>query len=232
MKEALLGYGRKLAKRGPWAVPVSRIRQWIRRRGFSSSEYWERRYAEGGDSGVGSFGVLAQYKADVLNRFVEREGIESVVEFGCGDGNQLSLYRFPCYLGLDVSQSAIGRCEGRFSDDASKRFLLYPVSDPSESTDAELAISIDVIYHLVEEDVLFAYLRDLFASARRYVVIYSTDFDCAYDSPHQVDRRISTLVRSQVADFEQVATIINPHKGGETMSDFFVYKRIESTSAA
>jgi hypothetical protein len=174
--------------------------------------------------------VLAQYKAAVLNDFVAREAIESVVEFGCGDGNQLSLYRFPVYLGLDVSQSALDRCAARFSDDDSKRFLLYPADAAAGEIKADLAISIDVIYHLVEDAVLFAYLRDLFAAARRYVVIYSTDFDRAYDTPHQVDRRISTLVGTHVTDFELVQTIINPHKGEESMSDFFIYRRIGSPS--
>ena len=33
--------------------------------------YWERRYAKGGNSGTGSSGVLATYKAEIVNRFVE-----------------------------------------------------------------------------------------------------------------------------------------------------------------
>ncbi|GAJ08100.1 unnamed protein product, partial [marine sediment metagenome] len=57
---------------------------------FSGSrEYWESRYAGGGTSGAGSYGKPAEFKAQVLNSFVKDNGISSVIEFGCGDGNQL-----------------------------------------------------------------------------------------------------------------------------------------------
>src|SRR3989339_1402077 len=66
--------------------------------------FWEARYRSGGDSGLGSFGRLAQFKADVLNDFVRQAGIASIIEFGCGDGNQLRLAAYPSYVGLDVSR--------------------------------------------------------------------------------------------------------------------------------
>ena len=79
---------------------------------FKGSEvYWESRYRSGGNSGPGSFGELAGFKADVLNAFICSEGIKSVIEFGCGDGHQLSLARYPRYLGIDVSRFAIARCK-------------------------------------------------------------------------------------------------------------------------
>src|SRR5687767_4284814 len=73
----------------------------------SSSNYWERRYRKGRSSGAGSHGRLARFKADVLNEFVEKNCIKSVVEFGCGDGAQLSLANYPAYLGIDASEYAI-----------------------------------------------------------------------------------------------------------------------------
>ena len=55
----------------------------------SSDQLWEKRYAKGGNSGAGSYGKLAVYKAKVLNEFIEenKNEVNSVVEFGCGDGN-------------------------------------------------------------------------------------------------------------------------------------------------
>lgn len=38
---------------------------------------WEQRYASGGNSGRGSYGQLAAFKADFLNDFVEREHVKS-----------------------------------------------------------------------------------------------------------------------------------------------------------
>ncbi|NIQ00794.1 MAG: hypothetical protein GWM98_10685, partial [Nitrospinaceae bacterium] len=90
-----------------------------------SGNFWETRYARGGDSGHGSQGRLAQFKAEVLNRFVEQHRVESVIEFGCGDGGQLALLRFPRYIGLDVAPTAIARCRERFRADSSKSFFLY-----------------------------------------------------------------------------------------------------------
>lgn len=78
-----------------------------------SRTYWDRRYAFGGYSGAGSSGRLAAFKAETLNRFVEQHGIGSVVELGCGDGNQLSLGAYPFYLGIDVSREAVRRCLSR-----------------------------------------------------------------------------------------------------------------------
>src|SRR5690349_10767553 len=61
----------------------------------STSNYWESRYARGGNSGPGSYGRLAAWKAEFLNDFVRDNEVKSVVELGCGDGNQLRLMRYP-----------------------------------------------------------------------------------------------------------------------------------------
>src|SRR5512139_2970605 len=103
---------RRLTLVGPLAVHGSGF---LRRFAFSGSkDYWEERYRAGGNSGGGSYGRLAQFKADVLNGFVERHGVESVLELGCGDGHQLELARYPKYIGLDVSVTAIRQCAARF----------------------------------------------------------------------------------------------------------------------
>ena len=53
-----------------------------RRLGFrGSAAYWDARYRAGGNSGAGSYGRLAAFKAEVLNEFVRRRGIRSIVEF-------------------------------------------------------------------------------------------------------------------------------------------------------
>jgi hypothetical protein len=59
---------------------------------FSDSiTWWEKRYISGGNSGQGSYGVLAEFKAETVNQFVGEFEVKSLVEFGCGDGSQLSL---------------------------------------------------------------------------------------------------------------------------------------------
>ena len=79
--------------------PVTRIRPLAltrqRLRFTGSASYWEHRYAYGGNSGAGSYGSTACAKADLLNSFLKDERLLSVIEFGCGDGHQLSLADYP-----------------------------------------------------------------------------------------------------------------------------------------
>jgi len=81
---------------------------------FRSAEYKDARYRAGGKSGAGSYGRLADYKAAVINGVIALNGIAHVADFGCGDGNLLSLLRPPAYTGLDVSETVLARC-GSFS---------------------------------------------------------------------------------------------------------------------
>lgn len=142
--------------------------------------YWEQRYRAGGNSGPGSYGRLARFKADVLNEFVKKHGVQSVIEFGCGDGHQLGLAEYPAYVGLDVSPAAVERCIERFRDDASKGFFLHAhkaFRDPQHLLSADAALSLDVIYHLSEDDVFDEYMTHLFDAAKRFVVVYSSNHD-------------------------------------------------------
>ena len=76
--------------------------------GFKDSrQYWETRYRIGGNSGEGSRGVNAEYKAEILNRFIKSHGVDSIIEFGCGDGYQLAMFDIARYTGVDVSKTII-----------------------------------------------------------------------------------------------------------------------------
>src|SRR3954469_5502180 len=98
----------------------------IRRLRFGrSADYWERRYASGGTSGAGSYGPVSLFKAEVLNEWVETHAVASVLEFGCGDGHQLGLARYPRYTGLDISRTALDRCVRQFAADETKSFFIH-----------------------------------------------------------------------------------------------------------
>src|SRR5262245_1803168 len=94
-----------------------------RQKDFASDQYWESRYRSGGNSGSGSYNRLAQYKADVLNKFVSDNNVGSVIEFGSGDGAQLRLAHYPQYVGVDVSRTVLEATIRQFADDPTKRFL-------------------------------------------------------------------------------------------------------------
>lgn len=98
-----------LAQRAHFRLISSRSR-------FTSSDaYWEERYRKGGNSGAGSYRKFAIFKAEVFNEFIERNGITSVIEHGCGDGNQLGLLKIQNYIGLEVSEEAVRRCRKLYS---------------------------------------------------------------------------------------------------------------------
>lgn len=178
--------------------------KWLPLLGFKgSNDYWNKRYKLGGDSGSGSGGKAAEYKAAVINKFVADHGIHSVIEFGCGDGRQLLLSAYEGYLGLDVSDNALDRCRELFSRDSSKRFM--PMQQYA-GEQADLSMSLDVLFHLVEDKVYFDYLDRLFAAGRRYVVVYSTSSDQAVQSlRHVCHRAVMQDIAMRFPTFERVS---------------------------
>jgi hypothetical protein len=192
-----------------------------------SRQYWERRYRAGMTSGAGSYGLLSEFKAEILNGFVASHAVRSVIEFGCGDGNQLSLAAYPLYLGLDVSKTAIDRCRERFTDDDSKSFLWY---DPARTIrlasflNADLTLSLDVLYHLVEDHIYWRYLQDLFSTSRRFVIIYSSDGEEGSMVPHVRHRAITIDVSRNFPDFRLMERIANRFPE-HSFCHFFIYER-------
>jgi SAM-dependent methyltransferase len=194
---------------------------------LSSGDYWEARYRRGGASGAGSLGRLARFKAGVINRFVQDNAIRSMIDLGCGDGSQLALLRPPDdYVGVDVSPTTLARCAARFPD---RRFVAYEQS--ALLPPADLTLSLDVIYHLVEDAVFVAMMQRLFALATRFVLIYASNADVAWPAPHVRHRAFTTHVAATQPDWRLLAHVLNPcpydpaHPNDTSFADFFVYGR-------
>jgi trans-aconitate methyltransferase len=194
---------------------------------FSSHGYWNWRYESGGTSGAGSYGRLSTFKADVLNELVDELRVADLIEFGCGDGNQLTLARYPRYHGYDVSDTAIALCRSRFAEDPTKRFSA--VADYAGET-ADMALSLDVIFHLVEDRTFADYMHRLFDSARRFVVIYSSDTDAQEpgEAKHVRHRKFSDWVAANEPGWSLLRKIPIRYPylrgdGNTSFSDFFVY---------
>lgn len=193
-----------------------------RRKPFSSSgDYWRTRYSGGGNSGPGSYNHLAEFKASVLNDLVESEAFRDVIEFGCGDGNQLAYARYPRYTGYDISPDALDLCRNRFRGDSSREFFLMSDYDGRQ---AALAISLDVIFHLIEDDVFEAYMATLFGAARRCVVIYSSNEDSPPDRPvpHVRHRNFTRWVATNCPGWTLVRVVPNryPYNGDHQSTSF------------
>lgn len=200
----------------------------------ASDDYWEERYSKGKNSGAGSYNELARFKAEVLNGFVQKQNIRSVIEFGCGDGNQLQLANYPKYIGLDVSKTTIQNCIGRFAGDPTKSFFLYnshSFADKHQVFRAELALSLDVIYHLIEDWVFEAYMSHLFGAAEKYVIIYSSNSD-SQQLFHVKQRKFTNWIDSNCPNWEFVEIIKNKYPynpkdpSNTSFADFYVYRKI------
>uniref|UniRef100_A0A6C0JAA5 Glycosyltransferase 2-like domain-containing protein n=1 Tax=viral metagenome TaxID=1070528 RepID=A0A6C0JAA5_9ZZZZ len=154
---------------------------------FDSKKYWNNRYINGGNSGAGSYNKLSNFKADIINNFIKKNEIKSVVDYGVGDGNQLKLFNTEklIYTGIDVSKFIISKCKEEFKNDKTKRFIHSDNID--NELKGELVLSCDVIYHLIEEQVYKEYMEKLFLMSKKYVIIYAPNLN--YNEAVHVKKR-------------------------------------------
>lgn len=201
----------------------------------NSSDYWDKRYSDGRTSGMGSQGAFARMKADFINDFVREREIGSVVDFGAGDGNQLRLLDLPDYTGLDVSRTTVHRLSKMFHEDSTKRFLRYHLRlhPASQGICADLGLSLDVIYHLVEDRIFEAHMRDLFACSRRWVIIYSSNVERPPSRTlrHVRDREFTRFIDEELPEWELDTVTRNPLRP-LSRSDFFVFRKKDSSPPA
>jgi hypothetical protein len=200
----------------------------VRRAFFrGSGEYWDRRYAKGGNSGAGSYGHKAEWKAQIVNRWAADHGVTSVVDWGCGDGNQLGLANYQRYLGLDRSATAIRMCLERFGSDESKSFMAFDpetLSDRAHWLVGDMALSMEVIFHLTEDWVFEDYMTRLFASAKRYVAICSNDTAGTEAGPTEKHRQFTTWVSEHQPEWTLVEQV-DPPAEVDMMASLYLYAR-------
>jgi len=196
-----------------------------------SSVYWEIRYQKGKSSGAGSYNRLAIFKAEVINSYIKEKQINTVIELGCGDGHQIELCNYPSYYGLDISSTAISLCQLKFKDDSTKSFYVYDANRNLSTLKSELSLSLDVLYHLIEETVFEKYMYDLFNLASRYVIIYSSN----YDTPqfyHEKDRNFTNWIETNINGWKLGNVIKNKYPydvkdpDNTSKADFFLYEKI------
>jgi len=197
----------------------------------NSGQYWEDRYKRGGNSGAGSYDRLAEFKAEIINKFVKDKNISTVIEFGCGDGNQLKYFDFPSYTGYDVSEQAVEMCKKIFEKDKTKKFKL--LGNKINET-ADLTLSLDVIYHLVEDEVYTKYMETLFGSSKKFVIIYSSNYDkeiiLKRRISHVKHREFTLWIEKNASGFTLIEHIPNryPLKKNDpttTFADFYIFEK-------
>jgi hypothetical protein len=98
-----------------------------------------------------------------------------------------------------------------------------------------LGLSLDVIYHLVEDEVFERYMADLLGHSSRLVVLYTSDSDVfippGLTPPHIRHRPVGQWMSSQ-RHWRLRERIANPHPfdldaDDETsFADFYVYEKL------
>lgn len=199
---------------------------------FNSKKYWDDRYVKGGTSGAGSYNELAQFKADMINNFIEKNQIKSLIDYGVGDGNQLKLINTEnlMYTGIDVSEFIISKCKETFKDDKTKKFI--HVDNINNELKADMVLSCDVIYHLIEDSVYKKYMDNLFSMSKKYVIIYAKNEDINH-TVHVKFRKFSSYIESNFPEWQLIKHIPNKYpqlKLGQnndktSPSDFYIYEK-------
>lgn len=154
-------------------------------------QYWDNRYKSGGNSGKGSYGVYKTYKSKVINKIIKEYKIQSVTDFGCGDGNQINDIKPPKYVGLDIAPSSVNICKKKYNLDTTKSFYVYDHTTYKKTYPSEMSMSIDVMYHIFEDNIYHKYISDIFENSSRFVLIYSTNFDEKYNGVHVKNREFT-----------------------------------------
>jgi hypothetical protein len=201
---------------------------------ITSQQYRIERYEKGGNSGSGSYNRLAEFKAEVINKFIKENGVSKVIEFGCGDGNQLKYFDILSYIGYDISPMAVEHCANIFKNDKSKTFK--SLSEKICET-ADLVLSLDVIFHLVEDITFMGYMERLFHSSKKFVIIYASNYDKQIivngQTSHVRHRKFTEWIDENATDFKLIEHIPNkyPFRKDEpditSFADFYIFEKQE-----
>jgi hypothetical protein len=199
---------------------------------FNSKKYWEDRYKRGGNSGSGSYNKLALFKAEVVNNFIEKKNIRTIIDYGVGDGNQLKLINTEdkIYTGIDVSPTVIAKCKDTFLGDDTKNFI--HTDNINSNLKAELVLSFDVLYHLIEDKIFEEYMQQLFNMSEKYVIIYAKNEDINHKQ-HVKFRKFSTYIEKNLIEWKLIKHVPNKYpqlkigQNNETSSpsDFYIYEK-------
>ena len=128
----------------------------------------------------------------------------------------------------------VNKCKKEFNNDDTKSFYL---TTDIPQIKADLTLSLDVIYHLVNDYAYNGYMHQLFESSNQFVIIYSTNSDQT-NSPavHIKNHKFSDWVDNHRPDFSLLTKINNkyPYNGDNTVSspcDFYIYQKNDSSFA-
>ena len=170
----------------------------------NSREYWDRRFRSGDWVEVGGPSQTRDFaQAQVRRMSIEPDFAGSLLDFGCGTGDAIPVYRqrWPKaqLTGVDFSADAIAQCAGRYGDIAS-----FVRVDHNSCPEADVIISSNVMEHL-ENDM--AVVGSLAKKCRNlYIVV-------PYREQHLIDEHLRAYDADSFAAFAPVRIAVFPSRG-------------------
>ena len=147
-----------------------------------NSMFWDFRYRTDPDlgSGVGSRGDSLAYKRNLLADQLDGLPDTEVVDVGCGDLEVTRNLQLSHYIGLDVSEAALGIAREKRPD-----WEFRHIRQCGDIPTADYLICLDVLIHQPDERS-FLELIDRLAGATRHCLIVS-----GYDSPPEFTSQLT-----------------------------------------
>lgn len=100
---------------------------------------------------------------------------------------------------------------------------------------ANLTLSLDVIYHLVEDVTFTEYMERLFHSSEKFVIIYASNYDkqvMVYGKiSHVRHRKFTDWIDQNATNFKLIAHIPNKYPSTESepdmtsFADFYIFQK-------
>ena len=94
----------------------------------------------------------------------------------------------------------------------------------------QLTLSLDVIFHLVEDRVYNEYMSMLFSTCSQYVIIYSSNGNCGVNAVHMRNVKFSDWIDENAQEYRLVKHAKNIYPYDEdrpndtSFCDFYVYE--------
>ena len=130
------------------------------------NEYWERRYSDGGTSGVGSVGKAREWK---WNRLLAYAGaMDDVIDVGCGDLRFWQGHSCENYLGIDISPTVLER---NAREHPHWKFVLHDAETPVQGIAARIVICLDVLFHILDDSAYVRILENLCKYSKEWIFI-------------------------------------------------------------
>ncbi len=188
---------------------------------MKSIEIWKNRP---NNSGSGSRGELALFKASFINDFIKEKNIKSIIDFGCGDLYNASLFEVKEYLGIDIVDHQIPhKVLAKSFKTTVARFDEIKIKKNSD-----LVICLDVLYHILKDELEYLKntLEKIFQTSNKYIIIYAQD-SLDIKNNNMTPIHIYNSPWRQILEEKNIKLIYKQEKCRQgTTAKFFIYEKL------